>query len=221
MVRRAHYIAVGIASGAAVGSVLFALAGRLDLPWLWAYTGAFTLVMASWMALIDRDLLKERLHPGPGAVDRRVIVPMKLLVVVHLVIAAADIGRLHWSDTVPAALHAAGLAGYLAGVGLATWAMVVNPFFSEVVRLQADRGHVLITAGPYRLLRHPGYTGMCLWVLCSTLAHGSWLSGLPALLFGLLILRRTAIEDQFLWQHLDGYADYLDRVRWRLLPGVW
>ena len=107
-----------------------------------------------------------------------------------------------------------------AGYGLALWAMLANRFFSSVIRHQVDRGHYVITTGPYRYVRHPGYTGIIVGVLCSGLALGSWLALVPAGVFVLLILRRTVVEDRFLHEHLDGYAEYAGRVPNRLIPGL-
>ena len=113
-----------------------------------------------------------------------------------------------------------GLIGFASGFGLAVWAMIVNRFFSAVIRLQADRGHHLITTGPYRFVRHPGYAGVLLGVLASPLALGSWLSGIPMLIVAALILRRRLMEDRFLHEQLKGYPAYAADVRYRVLPGV-
>ncbi len=201
--------------------ILFLIAGRWDLPFFWASIAlAWGLILAG-MLLIDPGLIKERLRPGPGALDKAVIIPLKLLAWAILIFAALDVGRLHWSDTVPPAVQAIGLVGFGAGLGVAVWAMVVNRFFSAVVRLQTDRGHHLVDTGPYRFVRHPGYTGILIGILGVPLALGSWGAVAPAIGIGLLILRRTMIEDGFLHQNLDGYPAYADNVRYRLLPGVW
>ena len=113
------------------------------------------------------------------------------------------------------------VASVAAGFGLAIWAMLANRFFSPVVRLQEERGHHLITTGPYRFVRHPGYTGTLVSVLCVGPALGSWLASIPMVVFALLILRRARLEDRFLHDKLDGYPAYAQRVRYRLLPGVW
>jgi protein-S-isoprenylcysteine O-methyltransferase Ste14 len=115
----------------------------------------------------------------------------------------------------------AGLIGYALGMGLGIWSMLVNPFFSSAVRIQADRGQYVIAAGPYRLVRHPGYSGGLLFLLCSGLALGSWWSILP-MLFGVAgLIRRTRLEDRMLQKDLAGYSDYAQKVRYRLVPGLW
>ncbi len=206
---------------AAIGLVIFLIAGRRDLPLVWAYLGIVAALTMTALVLMDPDLIKERIRPGPGARDRWIIYVIKLLTWTHLIVAALDLGRWELSDTVPRALAVAGLIGFASGFGLAVWAMIVNRFFSAVIRLQADRGHHLITTGPYRFVRHPGYAGVLLGLLASPLALGSWLSGIPMLIVAVLILRRVLTEDRFLHQQLEGYPAYAADVRYRLMPGVY
>ncbi len=205
---------------AAIGLVIFLIAGRRDLPLVWAYLGIVAALTMTALVLMDPDLIKERIRPGPGARDRWIIYVIKFLAWAHLIVAALDLGRWELSDTVPRALAVAGLIGFASGFGLAVWAMIVNRFFSAVIRLQADRGHHLITTGPYRFVRHPGYAGVLLGLLASPLALGSWLSGIPMLIVAVLILRRLLMEDRFLHQQLEGYPAYAADVRYRLIPGV-
>ena len=100
-------------------------------------------------------------------------------------------------------------------------AVVVNRFFSPVVRLQEDRGQHLSTLGPYRFVRHPGYLGMVLPVPASGLALGLSWGMVPAIGYALIILRPAELEDKFLRRHLIGYDFYADAVRYRILPGIW
>src|SRR4051812_13021568 len=140
--------------------ILFGSAGRVDLPWVWALLA----VHAGWLMVaftfMDPTLARERLRPGPGAKDvnlRRVITVM---LIVHLVVAGLDMGRYHWSGTVPAGVRAAALVLFTLGMGFSIWASVVNRFFSSAIPLQTDRGHHVIDSGPYRVVRHPGYLGL-------------------------------------------------------------
>ena len=106
-------------------------------------------------------------------------------------------------------------------MGLTTWAMLVNRFFSRAVRLQLDRGQQVVTSGPYRLVRHPGYSGGLLLLLSAGFALGSWIAMTPILLMLPLMVRRTLIEESMLANALPGYADYVQRVRSRIVPGIW
>jgi len=103
---------------------------------------------------------------------------------------------------------------------LQMWAMVVNPFFSPEIRLQVERGHRLVSDGPYRFLRHPGYLAMLISAPASALAIGSWLALLPASTFCLVILKRVGAEEEFLQKNLAGYRDYVRQVRGRLFPRI-
>ena len=113
------------------------------------------------------------------------------------------------------------MAVFAAALGLQVWAMIVNPFFSPVIGIQSERGHHVITRGPYRWLRHPGYLAMIIAILASALAIGSWLALIPAAGFCAVIVRRSRVEDEFLKGNLAGYIDYMQRVRGSLLPAVY
>ena len=139
----------------------------------------------------------------------------------HWVVAGLDVGRYHWSDTVPLGVQLLGLIGFAAAFALIRWAQHVNRFFSSAMRIQRDRGQHVITAGPYHYVRHPGYAAFILVALCSGLALGSWWSTVPPLLFTVLFIRRTAVEDRLLQEELEGYSAYAEKVRYRLVPGLW
>jgi len=141
--------------------------------------------------------------------------------IAHWVVAGLDVGRKHWSDSVPVWLQGIGLVGFTAGFGLIVWAMAVNRFFSSVVRIQSDRGHKLVTGGPYGWIRHPGYLAALLQGISSGIALGSWVSMIPVVGMLPLLFVRTVREDRFLRGNLPGYLEYAQRVRYRMLPGIW
>ena len=207
-------------------AILLGSSGRLDLPMVWACVcvySSFHLAIAFTVYKKDPDLFKERARSGPGAKrwDRVWLVFYQLLSFATWIVAGLDIGRFHWSDTVPLWLQIVGLAGLAASFGFAVWAMATNTFFSQVVRIQDDRGHHVVTGGPYRYVRHPGYAGGMLAWLCTALALGSWWALFLAGVIVLVYVIRTALEDRTLHEELEGYAEYAKRVRYRLLPGVW
>ena len=119
-------VLAALAITAAIGVILFGAAGRMDLPFIWAYLAIMGGLGGFVMLFIDLGLLKERLRPGPGGMDARVIVPLKLLGWAGLIFAAVDIGRLNISDTVPLPVGVITMASVAAGFGLAIWAMLAN-----------------------------------------------------------------------------------------------
>lgn len=215
------------------GLALLGVSGRVGWPAGWAYLGFLTVYLTTLGALLYRwhpGLLTERSGVQEGS--ERWDLPLASLSAIWLpvglyVVAAAD-ERFGWSAGTSAGTSARGIAGVgvgavllLAGAALSTWAMLVNDYFSAVVRLQSDRGQVVVSSGPYRLVRHPGYLGSLLLYTGVTLVLGSlWGLLVVAVLAGVLVLR-TAREDRFLHQRLTGYPQYAARVPHRLIPGLW
>ena len=201
--------------------VLFGSAGRLDLPWMWVYAGIMCCSALAACFLLEADLKAERMRPGPGEKDRLTIRLMLPVLLVHWVVAGLDVGRFHWSDGVPVAARLAGAAVMSATLALTVWAMRVNRFFSSAVRIQSERGHRLVTTGPYRFVRHPGYLAGLVGTPAGALVLGSWWAMAPLIVQVLALLRRTALEDRLLREELPDYEEYAHRVRYRLIPGIW
>lgn len=201
--------------------ILFGAAGRLDLPWFWATLIVNGSLVQLAFVLMDPALRRERLKPKRGGRDRHFRRVAGPLIVLHLIIAGLDVGRFHGSPELTPTAQGCGLAAYTLAVLLIVWAMTWNRFFSPVVRIQSERGHHVISTGPYRYVRHPGYTGMLLAAMTQGIALGSLWSIVPLVPFMVQIIRRTLIEDAILRRELDGYEGYVARVRFRLLPGLW
>jgi protein-S-isoprenylcysteine O-methyltransferase Ste14 len=200
---------------------LFASAGTVALVTYWVYLAIFGAVFVASFRLLDPDLARERMRPG----GKRPPLALQLfsgVMVAHWIIAGLDRGRFHWSDTVPGWLQWFSLAALAASYAFCLWAMRVNRFFSSVIRIQSDRGQQVISGGPYAVIRHPGYLAGIIIVIASGLALDSWLAAafLAALSLPFL-LYRAITEDRVLQAELPGYRDYAQRVRWRLIPGVW
>jgi protein-S-isoprenylcysteine O-methyltransferase Ste14 len=137
-----------------------------------------------------------------------------------LIVAGLD-RRYAWSapfeqNVITLAFIAIGL-----GFALAVWAMIVNKFFATLVRIQTERGHQVVTDGPYQIVRHPSYTGGVFAHLATPFALGSWWALIPALVTVAGLIARTALEDRTLLRELRGYRAYAERTRSRLIPGVW
>ena len=213
----------GIAGGLFLGAILFISAGRLDWPMAWVYTLVSAVDACLLVMVVSPELMKERAHPKADAkawdqVLARLTGPLGSIAM--LIVAGLD-RRFGWSPPVPFAWQAAGVVVFVLGMALMTWAMIVNNFFSLVVRIQKDRGHTVVSSGPYAYVRHPGYVGGILFQPATPVMLGTLWALIPAGLAACCILVRTALEDRTLQAELDGYKDYAARVRYRLLPGVW
>ena len=137
-----------------------------------------------------------------------------------LPVAALDDGRYHWFP-VPWWVCGIGYISLLAGIGIVTWAESVNKFFEVTVRIQSDRGQTVIYSGPYSTVRHPGYVGAIFTAVGMALSLGSLWAVIPAGLATAVLILRTLWEDQTLRTELAGYQEYTQKVRYRLIPGVW
>ena len=160
----------------AMAAVLFGAAGTFAVPMFWAYLVLFAVLCLTASAvvyLLSPDLVKERVRPGEGEQDRVTVRALNLLMFAQLLLAGLDVGRLHWSATVPLPLQILGLIGFAMGMGLTTWAMLVNRFFSSAVRLQPERGQHVVTSGPYRAGAPPGLLGRA--AVAAEHRLGAWL----------------------------------------------
>jgi protein-S-isoprenylcysteine O-methyltransferase Ste14 len=140
--------------------------------------------------------------------------------IAEIPIATLDAGRMGWS-AVPQWVVIVGYVLLIGGIAVTTWAQAVNPFFEPGVRIQKERAQQVITSGPYRVVRHPGYAAAIVMFVGIPLALASWWGLLPAALAIALLVVRTGLEDRLLQAELSGYSDYARRTRHRLVPGIW
>jgi len=209
---------------AALSAALFVSAGTAAWFFGWACIVVLLLVSLVVVLGVSAELIEERSSLREGIDVRDAVLAMVsyvFLCPVALVVAGLDAKRFGWSPGMPFGVQLAALAVIAAGYAFACWAMLVNRFFSTFVRIQEERGHAVVSSGPYGYVRHPGYAGWMLACLAMPVALGSPLALAPVLLGGVGFIVRTALEDRFLMRSLPGYAEYAERVRYRLLPGVW
>lgn len=180
--------------------------------------GFSALVLARVNPVIYRA--RSRFQPSTKSWDKALLAVILPAMVAILPVAAIDAGRFHWS-TVPFWAVISGYIALLLGIAGTAWAQAVNPFFEPGVRIQSERHQRVIDTGPYRFVRHPGYVSALLLFFGTALALGSFWAVAPAALASALLILRTSWEDRLLQAELSGYRDYAQRVRWRLLPGLW
>jgi len=205
--------------------LLFVPAGRLDWPAAWILSllyGVFLLAYVVWGTLKAPDLLKERSRVAENVKvwDKVIMAIYTVLLLTMLVLAGLDVGRVDWPE-MPLAWQTLGLVGVVLAGGLIFWTIRTNAYLGRMVRIQEDRGHQVVTGGPYRYVRHPMYLGLILLFPCMALFLGSCSAFVAASLIALLMVIRTALEDRTLQAELPGYAEYCRQTRYRLLPGVW
>jgi len=208
--------------------VLFIAAGRLNWVWAWVYLGivvSFTLISRIAVIRTNPDLIAERAQSldreDVKGWDRLILFFLLLVGPLAMMIVAGLDERFGWSPQVPLAFRLAALAIMVPGYSVATWAMAVNRYYSAVVRIQKDRGQTVVTDGPYRLVRHPSYATGIVSSLMIPILLGSLWALIPCGLVAVVTVIRTALEDKTLLEELDGYKEYAQRVRYRLLPGIW
>ena len=208
-----------------VCTLLFASAGTVRWPsaWAWIVFGGIAQIIT--MRVVGQrhpDLLVERsrLQTGTKKWDK-IIAPLLVVVGPFIMFVCAGLDYRWHGLRFPMWVTMIGLAAALVGAAVTGAAMYTNRFFSSTVRIQTERGHAVVSSGPYGLVRHPGYVGMLLAYLAMPVMLGSVWALTPAVLTAMLLVLRTALEDRTLRMELPGYADYADTVRYRLLPGVW
>ena len=201
-----------------------------DLGWWQAWLYSLLILAAG----IGGRMWAEQRHPGLMAERQnieniknakswdKVLAPLMAVSVGYPMVFVAGLDhRYSWSSEFPLWLIVIGFILISLGYAFAAWALAENRFFSSVVRIQTDRGHVVCDSGPYRLVRHPGYAGNILALFGIVLALGSSWTLIPAAVASIVAVTRTVLEDQTLQEELPGYRDYARRIRYRLIPWIY
>jgi protein-S-isoprenylcysteine O-methyltransferase Ste14 len=207
--------------------LLFISAGRMDIPGGWFYLVVSFIGMFGGIMLVYRANPELLNHRGQWEKKKDTKPWDKLLLIVFgitgfyilPVVIGLDI-RFQWSY-LGYSYTIAGIVLFLVGSVVINWAMIVNTHFETSVRIQNDRDHKVITTGPYKIVRHPGYVGAMLWVVATPSIIGSVVGFIPAGIAGLMLIIRTWLEDKTLHSELNGYVEYAGRVKYRLFPGIW
>jgi protein-S-isoprenylcysteine O-methyltransferase Ste14 len=208
-----------------LAAMLFLAAGTLS----WIAGWAMVIVMAGWviataLVVMPRypELLAERVGPKKGSKtwDTALLSLYGVAMMIMWIVAGLDF-RNSWSSGIGPLAQLTAMAIVIGGYALVVWATGTNAYFSQVVRIQTERRHTVVSSGPYRYVRHPAYVGMTLVVIGAPLMLGSWWALIPGVVAALLMIARTKFEDQTLQAELPGYAEYAQHTRYRLVPGIW
>ena len=206
--------------------LLFVPAGTLHWPGAWVFLGFMVLtgvVCGSWLARNNPGLLAERMRSpiqrDQPAADKKLLAVFFAVNLIWLIVMGLD-ERFH-PGRMAVAWQALGLALLIASSAFIMWVFIENTFAAAVVKVQTERGHHVISSGPYAFVRHPMYSAAVLFMIGIALLLGSWWGTAISPVFAILFAIRIRIEEQTLMTGLPGYPDYAARVRFRLLPGVW
>ncbi len=204
------------------GLILFMAAGTIYWQWAWILLLLGVAMLAINFFVMPPELIEERGRRKKDAKKwDRVLTSVNIIPTILLYVSSGLDYRFGWTGSINPIINVIGLVLTFSGSMLFTWSMISNRYFSTLVRLQFDRQHSVATAGPYKYIRHPGYVGYMVMSIATPIALGTlWalvFSGVTCLLF----ILRTFLEDDMLRKELEGYADYAEKVRYRLVPPIW
>jgi protein-S-isoprenylcysteine O-methyltransferase Ste14 len=206
--------------------ILLVSAGKFSWDRAWELTGLFFFFLVVYtviMLKVDPGLLNERgvgFRKDTKSFDKVFFICWRLLTIITLVVAGFDAVRFQWS-TMTSDYIILGIALLIPGCILSIWAPAVNTHFEPTVRIQKDRNHQVCTSGPYKFVRHPGYTSLILFTLGMPFILGSWWALVSSVAIVGITLFRTAKEDKTLQEELPGYREYTASTRYRLIPYLW
>ena len=208
----------------AIALGLFIPAGTIAWAAGWVFLGMLFITgvpMTLWLLKYNRSLIEERMRFRPElSWDKLFIVATLFLVLFWLILMPIDAVRFHWSR-VPFGIKTFGAVLLLVSLYISHLAMLENPYSSGVVRVQKDRGHTVVSTGLYGYVRHPMYTGACLFFPGTALLLGSWFGVLFTPAFAGLLAFRAVREERVLMAELDGYPAYMGRIKYRFFPWIW
>jgi protein-S-isoprenylcysteine O-methyltransferase Ste14 len=213
---------------AGLAAMFFVPARTLAWPRAWVYLIGIYVVMVVTVIRLDRtnrDILVERSKPlrqkGQSISDRIILPAFLVSYYTLMILIPQDVFHMHLLPKPPWIVSSLGILIYLVGWRIAYLTIQTNPFAACVVRLQEERGHRVIDTGVYRVVRHPMYAGAILILVGLPLWLESYAAAILEIIpIGLLAVR-CVLEEKFLCRNLDGYADYMQRVRFRMIPHIW
>ncbi len=209
-----------------MSALLFIPAGTIGWTEAWIYLGlqfGFSIPVSLWLRKKNPELLENRLalvKKKQKGWDKVILISTTPFFFALLIVPGLDAVRYQWSFI---SGEVKMIAYIVIVISFASFFIVLreNAFLSRVVEIQEDKGHHVITTGPYRIVRHPMYVGAILLILAIPVALGSLYGLIPAFFLAAGIVIRTALEDKTLHKELPGYTEYAQKTKYRLLPGIW
>lgn len=208
------------------GAIVFGAAGTLNWPEAWIFFiiyFSFAIILVVWLKKNNPELLKERMTIYKKSAKRwdKIIMLISIPFFIGLVIVPGlETVRFEWTD-VSLSLEILGFIGIIIAYITSFLVMKENTYLSRVVEIQKERGHKVITTGPYKYVRHPLYVAVIIMFFCIPLSLGSLYALIASAFLTIIIIIRTVLEDKLLHKELEGYKEYAKKTRYRLLPGIW
>jgi len=206
--------------------LLFISSGKIYILRFWIFIIVnFIYVIFSTILIykINPELINQRgsIKPDTKLWDQFLMRAHNIVLIFILpIVVGLDVVRFQWSYLNYYYL-VLGYLLYIISSILINWAMIVNPHFEATIRIQKDREHKVITSGPYKLIRHPGYLGGIVWAMGVPMILGSIYGFIPSIVAIIIFIIRTSLEDKTLLNELEGYAEYSKKVKCRFIPGIW
>lgn len=201
------------------------------IPWEWNWTMGWVFIILTFgiysiemlvLNMKNPELVRERVKPAgqPKSFDKILSKAIAYGSFIFLVVAGLD-RRFAWSSQLSLVVQVSASVLYAGFLVFSNWAMHTNRFFSSVVRIQSDRGQTVCKEGPYRIVRHPGYSGavFAYWMMPFMLST-LWLC-VPVFVVTALIVVRIVLEEKVLKDELPGYVQYTKETKYRIIPGIW
>ncbi|MEA3327987.1 MAG: isoprenylcysteine carboxylmethyltransferase family protein [Chloroflexota bacterium] len=208
-----------------LAALLFLPAGKFNWPQAWAFIltiGIYFLIYVFWGIRKDPEQTQERSQMAENIKrwDKVIMGIYTVLLPAVFITAGFDVGRFGWSKA-PLSAQLVGWIGLILASALILWTVRTNTYLSRYARIQDDRGQEVVISGPYRYIRHPMYLGILILFTCIGPALSSLFALIPSVIIDILFIIRTAKEDKMLRKELEGYQAYTQKVRYRLLSGIW
>ena len=205
----------------AIATLLFAPAGTFAFPGAWRLLMLLfipMIIMGVALLIWAPETLSRRLRSKEERVKQKGVVALSgILFVASFILAGLDF-RFGWSSLPHWALWTSNIV-FLLSYGMYAEVMRENKWLSRSIEVM--EGQKVVSTGLYGIVRHPMYTATILMFLAMPLVMGSWWAFLVMVPYVIAIVTRIKDEEMLLTKELEGYQEYKEKVRWKLIPYIW